>query len=193
MSIYTRKGDEGKTGTLGGQRMLKNTPLIALLGKIDSVVSYVGVANMHDRNDLGTTIQKKLMDLSTVLSSLFRSGQSRLDVDNKYVRAFNVEQTVDDFEKQIDELMAAHGPLREFVIPSGHWHYARCLVREAEVLYGTFLEWVIFEQDVAPDSRVMTVVQSYGKVLNRLSDLVFALAINLTPPEQRRVYHPCSA
>lgn len=202
--IYTRTGDEGKTGTLGGLRMLKSTPLIALLGKIDSLVSYIGVAKEQGDEDyivnltlfhvilFSDDLQKRLMDLSTVLSSLFKSGQTQLDIDNKYVKSFNVEEIIATFEKQIDEFMEIHGPLKEFVIPSGPWHYARSLAREVEVLYNTFLDWAIFDRDVAPNSEVMAVLQSYGKVLNRLSDLLFAVAI-IVPTREEKTYHPLSS
>ena len=41
MKIYTRKGDKGETGLIGGNRILKNELQIECYGTIDELNSYL--------------------------------------------------------------------------------------------------------------------------------------------------------
>ena len=42
--IYTRTGDNGTTGLVGGQRVAKNATRIAAYGTVDELSSVIGVA-----------------------------------------------------------------------------------------------------------------------------------------------------
>jgi cob(I)alamin adenosyltransferase len=42
--IYTRTGDSGSTGLVGGQRVAKNAPRIETYGTVDECSSAIGIA-----------------------------------------------------------------------------------------------------------------------------------------------------
>ncbi|MFM7473297.1 MAG: ATP:cob(I)alamin adenosyltransferase, partial [Crocinitomicaceae bacterium] len=43
MKIYTKKGDNGTTGLIGGTRVAKNSLRIDAYGTVDELNSYIGV------------------------------------------------------------------------------------------------------------------------------------------------------
>ena len=49
--IYTRTGDAGQTGIVGGSRLPKSAPRMAAIGDVDELNSAIGVALTHDLPD----------------------------------------------------------------------------------------------------------------------------------------------
>ena len=47
MKVYTRKGDEGQTGLLGGTRVPKHHPRIEAYGTLDELNSFIGLLHDH--------------------------------------------------------------------------------------------------------------------------------------------------
>jgi cob(I)alamin adenosyltransferase len=45
--IYTRKGDEGETGLLSGERVGKDSPRVEAYGTVDELITSLGVAKSH--------------------------------------------------------------------------------------------------------------------------------------------------
>ena len=43
MTIYTRRGDRGETGLLGGMRVWKNSPRLDVIGTLDELNSTLGL------------------------------------------------------------------------------------------------------------------------------------------------------
>ena len=114
MSIYTKKGDRGKTGLLWAGRISKNSPVINALGTLDEANSWLGVVGGF------AEIQKDLMVISSILAG------ARLD--------FPISK-IEDLEKKIDKLEKILPKLKGFVVPQGRGaklHFARALVRRAE-------------------------------------------------------------
>lgn len=114
MTVYTRFGDKGETGLVGGKRLSKNSPIIHALGSIDEANSWLGAVGGF------TEIQKDLMTISSILAG------AKLD--------FPLSKTK-DLEKKIDKLEKKLPKLKGFIIPGGRGaklHFARTLVRRAE-------------------------------------------------------------
>jgi len=116
MSVYTKKGDKGKTGVLNGKRISKDSLLIEAIGAIDEVNSWLGMVG-----GLGG-IQKDLMTISSILAGAkleFVLGKTK-----------KLEQEID----RLDKLLPS---LTHFILPGGgkigsELHFARVLVRRAE-------------------------------------------------------------
>ena len=162
MRLYTGTGDKGRTGLPGGSRVAKDHLRVAVQGDLDELNAAIGVARAACQEaamsePLGG-IQADLFAIGTQLSA---GGAA--DAPRKIER-----EAVERLEKWIDAACAEAGPLRHFILPGGtdeaaRWHLARAVCRRAERGVVT----------LSRESRVEPVVLVY---LNRLSDLLFALA-----------------
>ncbi len=162
MKLYTKAGDDGKTGLYGGARVPKCDVRVQAYGEVDALCAYVGVvvACCDDAN------LKHL--LCQVQSDLFTIGGELATPDDK-ASPVNIDPNrVSWVEQRIDEASAQVEPLKQFVLPGGsetaaHLHIARVNCRRAE-------RAVVC---LAQTQSVRDVILHY---LNRLSDLLFALA-----------------
>jgi len=82
MKIYTKTGDDGKTGLLGGLKVSKTHPAIWALGAVDELNSLLGLVISHPIGEVMqeelTLIQNDLFDIGQPYRSVFeRNGSSR--------------------------------------------------------------------------------------------------------------------
>ena len=158
--IYTRTGDKGATGLVGGKRVSKDAPRIWAYGTVDELNSAIGLARAF-KPDKKTDavlagIQNDLFNLGAELATAGPSTQS-------------IQQSrIDALESLMDKCNTTLGPLREFILPGGtpvgaQLHMARTVCRRAER----------FCVRLARKESVGTLVVPY---LNRLGDALFVLA-----------------
>lgn len=147
MSVYTKTGDKGKTGTFGGKRISKSSKLIQAIGAIDELNSYLGiVGNLID-------IQRNLFTINSILSG---------------AKLTFPKDATKKIEREIDEMEAKMPVLANFIIYSGtpkatKMYYARALARRAE-------------RSLVAMSKLLIINSSLLIYLNRLSDYLFTLA-----------------
>lgn len=176
MDIYTRRGDDGTTGLLYGGRVAKDDVRPVSYGEIDEAQSAIGVARAHAAATApgGTHVAGAADELAEILVGLERDlwvamaelatapgNRHKLTEGTSLVTADMVTR----LESIIDDVMARFDPPKEFVVPgesivSAHLDIARTVVRRAE-------RATLGAADA--DSHV-------GPYLNRLSDLLWALA-----------------
>ena len=163
MKIYTRKGDEGKTGLIGGTRVPKNAIRIDSYGTVDELNSYIGVVRDYNIKEVYKKqlieIQDRLFTIGSSLASDPNKSKMKIP-DLKESDIQLLEQWMDEMDEQLPEM-------RFFVLPGGNHavsfcHVARCVCRRAERLIVELKE----TEFVAP------LVLSY---MNRLSDYLFVL------------------
>lgn len=147
MTVYTKTGDKGKTGTFGGKRVSKSSKLIQSIGAIDELNSYLGIIGKL------TEIQRNLFTINSILSG------AKLE--------FPIDATK-KLEREIDEMEGKMPVLANFIIYSGtpratKIYYARALARRAE------RSLVSASDDKHPNLDKLA-------YLNRLSDYLFTLA-----------------
>jgi cob(I)alamin adenosyltransferase len=167
MKIYTRTGDEGETGLFGGGRVPKDHLRVAAYGDVDELNSTIGVVR--------ATPPVPFFDplLESIQRDLFAIGGHLATPDPQKVvaaleKAALSSTRIEEFERAIDAADAELPPLRAFVLPAGTpkaaaLHLARTVCRRAE-------RSVV---RLAHESEVHDLFIVY---LNRLSDLLFALA-----------------
>lgn len=165
--IYTGTGDEGDTSLYGGSRVEKSHPRVSAYGTVDELNAFLGRALLAVEDE--ATHRR----LSTVQHDLFAIGAELAAPDaesrEKGGRITGVpEGRVEAMERWIDEAEEETGPLERFVLPGGGaggaaLHVARTVCRRAERAVVA-----LDRADGAPP-----IVLRY---LNRLSDLLFALA-----------------
>ncbi len=156
MKIYTRTGDAGTTGLLGGSRAAKTSLRIVAIGDVDELNATLGLAGGGEELD---RLQRWLFDVGAELAA---PPGGRFDKPS--VEARHVEW----LEAAIDRHMAALPPLRAFVLPGGSpaaasLHLARAVCRRAERAILALHD----EEPVRENVRVF---------VNRLSDYLFAAA-----------------
>jgi cob(I)alamin adenosyltransferase len=168
--IYTRTGDKGLTGLVGGRRVSKDSPRIWAFGTVDELNSVIGLArafNSKKQTEAGREInailarvQNDLFNVGAELATLpedMRDGMPRVG-----------QKEITTLEKLMDELSTELGPLREFILPGGSTtgaalHQARTICRRAER----------FCVRLEREEQIGKFVVPY---LNRLSDALFVIA-----------------
>lgn len=169
--VYTRSGDNGETGVVGGGRIAKIHPRVAAYGEIDELNSVLGVV----RSDLaqGTAVAAELEPLIEYLQQeLFDLGsQLATPVSAHYPAMWQVGPVhIERLESLCDAYGADLPELTSFVLPggsrsAGSLHLARSVARRAERAILSFAN--------AEPGEVCPPVIAY---VNRLSDLLFILA-----------------
>jgi len=167
MKIYTKTGDEGQTGLLGGLQVSKMHPAVEAFGTIDELNSLLGLIVAHPIDE---TIEK---DLTGIQNDLFDIG-SRIAAclsDTDRVADLS-EEKITTLEQMIDRNDATLPALDAFILPSGtpaacHLHLARAVCRRAERRLVELLE---------SQSELKRVFATELIYLNRLSDLLFVLS-----------------
>ncbi len=167
MKIYTRTGDAGLTSLFGGERVSKATLRVEAYGGVDELNAVIGQALpvMSDPRSAERLekVQHDLFALGAVLATPpAREGRRRPEVPDLPTGR------IAEMEGWIDEAWEELPPLRAFVLPGGtsgsaSLHVARTVCRRAE---RTLVR--LAENDTVDEEAI--------RYLNRLSDLLFALA-----------------
>lgn len=163
--IYTKMGDSGETGLVGGQRVPKDDPRIEAYGTVDELNAFIGLACVSCHEDprwseLGTIlrrVQHELFNLGSILATRPE------DVHPKQPRV--TDQEVKQLEREIDAMNANLPALRSFVLPGGtrvsaELHACRTICRRAERVLVSLAR----REEVPPETI---------RYLNRLSDALF--------------------
>lgn len=156
MKIYTKTGDSGITSLFGGAKVSKNSERIHAIGAVDEANSTLGLAS---NSSIDSVSDKSL--ITEIQSYLFTVGAdlSAPHEDQDYVKRISLED-VEKLEFYIDFFDEKLSPLKNFILPRGHFHHARVVVRRAE-------------RSVSELDHINPYVL---KFLNRLSDLLFVMA-----------------
>lgn len=152
MKIYTKRGDDGTTSLIGGERVPKDDPRVEAYGTVDELSAFTALLRDSlpvDFADLRGELLRVLNTLMAVEASL-AGGRPIADGETQWL-----EERIDAF---------ALAPLKNFTLPGGHptvsqAHICRTVCRRAE-------RRAITAQ--CPD----TAAQAY---LNRLSDYFYSL------------------
>jgi len=164
MSIYTKKGDKGETGLLGGSRIGKDSLKVSSYGTLDEANAVLGIAySMITKEELRVSIHDIQHQLFVVGAELASDEKGR-----NYIKKPIAQEDIDQFERLIDHYDQVLGPITEFIIPgettaSAHIHQARSIIRRAERL-------------MVELSKTSEVRAELIKYINRLSDVLFMLA-----------------
>ncbi len=63
MKIYTRTGDDGTTGIIGGARLSKADLLIEVIGEVDELNAALGLARTVVLSDVARKLLPRIQDL----------------------------------------------------------------------------------------------------------------------------------
>ncbi len=175
MKIYTKTGDDGTTGLIGGTRVKKHHIRIESYGTVDELNSWLGLIRDQeidvDIKDVLNQIQKKLFTIGAILATdpekaVLKNGKKRLNIPEI------TDADILFLETEIDTMDASLPQMTNFILPGGHTtvsycHIARTVCRRAERMC-TLLH------ENAPLNAALL------KYINRLSDYLFVLARKLS-------------
>lgn len=169
MKIYTKAGDKGETGLIGGRRVSKADPRIVAYGAVDELNSSIGMAICMLRAE---EVFADLVDVFTkVQNDLFVVGSDLADPDYPESKrntpratdgmASALEPAIDRFEEELP-------PITFFILPGGSTqasmlHICRGVARRAETAAVA----------LAANEKINPAIIVY---LNRLSDMLFVAA-----------------
>ncbi len=178
--IYTKTGDDGTTGLIGGARVSKDSPRIEAYGSIDELNAVLGVVRSYPLPEGLDEVLRRIQD------DLFTVGAGLAVPPGKDPTEYRIpalgEESLVALERDIDECGASLEPLSSFILPGGAaaaamLHLARTVARRAE------RRTVKLADLEAVDPLVL-------RYLNRLSDLCFVLARFVNYRESRSESHP---
>ncbi len=166
MKLYTKAGDDGTTGLFGGGRILKASARVEAYGTVDETNAVIGVARAIPLDPVIDAV------LAPIQADLFTLGAELACVPGKEGKLAMTpigEADIARLERAIDDADAVCPPLKSFVLPGGSpgaaaLHVARTVCRRAERAV------LALGSADAPARREVIIY------LNRLSDLLFALA-----------------
>jgi len=175
MKIYTKTGDDGTTGLVGGTRLPKHDLRIDCYGTVDELNSYLGLVRDQAISKDSKTALLKIQEQLFIIGALLATDAEKLKDDSKRKRLgipFLKGESITFLEAQIDAMNATLPALTHFIFPGGHQtvsfcHIARCICRRAE----RNVSKLNVEQPTQPELLIY---------LNRLSDFLFVLARKLS-------------
>ncbi len=165
MKIYTKTGDDGMTGVIGG-RLPKDDARVEAFGAIDELNSQIGLAIAELDSERDADL---LADLSEIQQELFDCC-SDLATLRPELRAYRITpEHAKRLEPRIDHYNAQTDAIEYFILPGGSrlsalLHVCRTIARRAE------RRVITLEREA---ENVNHAVKIY---LNRLSDLCFVMA-----------------
>lgn len=168
--VYTRTGDDGQTGLVGGKRIPKDDLRIACYGDVDELNSVLGVVrSMLAAEPHAGTPEAARIDavLAFVQQELFDVGSElATPPESEYDGMIRIgDAAIARLEAWMDELSPDLPELKSFVLPGGGaaaamLHVARTVCRRSERAVTT----LVARGETSPHT---------ARYLNRLSDLLF--------------------
>src|SRR5207253_1312710 len=114
VKIYTKAGDDGSTGLLGGDRVPKQSERIAVMGDVDELNALLGLA----RASLAvSTLDESLDKIQAWLFDL--GGELACPPGGKFDLQGIGSAQIEFLENSIDAMSADLPELRNFILPGG--------------------------------------------------------------------------
>ncbi len=163
--IYTKTGDDGTTGLIGGTRVKKYDIRLEAYGTVDELNSHIGLILATDidsrSREVLTEIQSKLFIIGAQLATDDHASEFRKQIPC-------TEKDIEKLEGEMDNMFEELPKLDHFILPAGtigtaYAHVARTVCRRAE-------------RRIVELAKKADVNTNLIKYINRLSDYLFVLA-----------------
>jgi cob(I)alamin adenosyltransferase len=165
MKIYTKTGDDGTTGLIGGSRVAKSDLRIECYGTVDELNAMMGLVAAVADSELSRALRTVQNELFVIGSQLaLPPGESS---SSRWLPALE-PVSIERLEREIDHAETELPKLTNFILPGGtesaaRLHMARTICRRVERLV------VLLGKDQSTQPLIVT-------YLNRLSDWLFVQA-----------------
>lgn len=165
MKIYTKTGDEGKTGLIGGTRVLKCDLRIEAYGTIDELNSHIGLLAAHSIGSENKLFLEKIQHVLFALGSYLATDVNATTLNQASILS---NEMISDVESEIDRLNVVLPDLTQFILPGGSvegalCHVCRTVTRRAE-------------RRIVELNNMYNLDNNVVIYINRLSDYFFVLS-----------------
>jgi cob(I)alamin adenosyltransferase len=165
MCIYTRTGDDGTTGLIGGTRVEKDDLHLEAYGTVDELNSWIGLIRSQPLDARDTSFLIDIQKMLFVIGGRLATDTSKIDLSAKLPCG---EEDILLLEREIDRILDTLVPQTNFILPGGddavsYCHLARTVCRRAE-------------RRAYQLSKKVEIPSELMKYLNRLSDFLFVLS-----------------
>jgi cob(I)alamin adenosyltransferase len=178
--IYTKTGDDGTTGLIGGKRVHKDASRIEAYGVVDELNAVLGVVCASPLPERVRRILRRVQDdLFSIGADLaLPAGMERKEWGVPAI----LDENIAGLEREMDECQSELPQLQRFILPGGSapgamLHLARTVARRAE------RRCVALARAEPVDPQII-------RYLNRLSDLCFVLARYVNQKNSQSEIHP---
>ncbi|MFA9389937.1 MAG: cob(I)yrinic acid a,c-diamide adenosyltransferase [Prolixibacteraceae bacterium] len=163
--IYTKTGDDGTSGLIGGTRVEKYDERLEAYGTIDELNSWIGLirTGQHEKEVQATLefIQNKLFEIGSHLAT----DASQSTLKNRFMCS---DADISVLEKEVDRMQVLLPELKNFILPggsisAGYTHVARTVCRRSE-------------RRISSINKQEEIQKNVLIFINRLSDYLFVLA-----------------
>lgn len=164
MGIYTKTGDTGTSGLIGGTRVSKEDIRLEAYGSIDELNSFLGLLHTENMEPHDAYFIQKIQNQLFSVGSFLATDQT---VSELKIPIPVTEEMIQAIESEIDHIVSSLPEIKKFILPGGNkpaaiCHICRTVCRRAE-------------RNVVKVSKVYFVQQNIIGYLNRLSDYLFVL------------------
>lgn len=165
MRVYTKTGDDGTSGLIGGTRVEKFDLRLEAYGTVDELNSWIGLICSQkidqESRELLLSVQNNLF----VIGARLATDLSKADLSERLPLK---PEDITQLEKEMDRILDLLPPMEHFVLPGGSntisfCHLARTVCRRAE-------------RRVCQLAKEVSIPMDLIKYLNRLSDYLFVLS-----------------
>lgn len=163
--VYTKTGDKGTTGLIGGKRVEKHNPQLEAYGTIDELNSFVGLIRAFEIDKHEREVLEKVQTMLFTVGAHLAVDDDHLEMKDKYTCT---KTDIELLEKEIDSINGLLPEMNCFVLPGGsklvsYTHIARTICRRSERRITELME-------------VTDINELVLKYVNRLSDYLFVLS-----------------
>ena len=167
--IYTKTGDDGTTGLIGGTRVKKYNIRLESYGTVDELNSHLGVIVSMDIDEHAKAVLKRIQSVLFTIGAQLATDDSVADFKKQIPCKI---EDIEMLEHEMDEMFKVLPKLNNFILPGGSQaaafaQVARTVCRRAERR--------IVELSEATDINTNLI-----KFINRLSDYLFVLGRKLS-------------
>ena len=163
--VYTKTGDKGTTGLIGGTRVPKTHIRLEAYGTVDELNSNLGLLATYLMDEHYLNFVQSVQDKLFAIGSHLATDQEKVQLNDVSIIT---PAEVEAIEREIDAADEILPPLHSFIIPGGSrgsavCHVCRTVCRRAE-------------RRILALSESCTISADLLAYINRLSDYLFVLS-----------------
>ncbi|MDR3653803.1 MAG: cob(I)yrinic acid a,c-diamide adenosyltransferase [Paludibacter sp.] len=165
MKLYTKTGDKGETGLIGGTRVPKNDVRIEAYGTVDELNSFIGLLSTYPITEIDKNFLRNIQNTLFSIGSYLATDTTKVELDKASVLK---SERITLIETEIDRLDAILPTLSSFILPGGSQTGALCHICRT---ISRRVERRLFDMNetYSIDNNILIYI-------NRLSDYFFALS-----------------